>query len=368
MSGKPESVQKVFEAVSLGVVARKLLLLIAAFAVSPQTLRAQTPRAYTVSGQVQDVSGQAIPGVRVCPRPAMRVQGKHFPCAVSDALGRFKLSVGEAGKYRLFADRATDGHAPQVLPFYKHPSIRVPLVTVSDARPARRVSITLAPKNGALVVDVLDAATGLHVESAQVILCHAGRPEVCFNSYARGPRYLMRASHVPFTVRVFSDGYEDWPGPGGSDTHAEWMIVESGTERELTVRMMRRGDAAGRALNEAEKVSGVHLPAPAQLAPEDGTSFDIYPRVTRLEWQAVEGAYTYRVEVDYCRRLVPAERVCVDAQPIFLKTGPQPFGLEGTTYTIEFIGAQPGRWRVWAIDRDGREGFKSPWWFFSYLR
>jgi TonB family protein len=30
-------------------------------------------------------------------------------------------------------------------------------------------------------------------------------------------------------------------------------------------------------------------------------------------------------------------------------------------YTFDFYGNQPGRWRVWASDKQGRESAKSPW-------
>jgi len=33
---------------------------------------------------------------------------------------------------------------------------------------------------------------------------------------------------------------------------------------------------------------------------------------------------------------------------------------------FSFVGAQPGRWRVWAVDKEGREGFKSPWRRYVY--
>jgi hypothetical protein len=42
--------------------------------------------------------------------------------------------------------------------------------------------------------------------------------------------------------------------------------------------------------------------------------------------------------------------------------------LNSTSYEFGFAGAQPGRWRVWAVDKDGREGFKSPWRTFVYLQ
>jgi hypothetical protein len=32
------------------------------------------------------------------------------------------------------------------------------------------------------------------------------------------------------------------------------------------------------------------------------------------------------------------------------------------------MGAQPGRWRVWAMDKDRRPGVKSPWRRFIHSR
>lgn len=37
-------------------------------------------------------------------------------------------------------------------------------------------------------------------------------------------------------------------------------------------------------------------------------------------------------------------------------------------YKFDFVGAQPGRWRVWAVDNEGREGEKSPWRTFTYTK
>jgi len=37
-------------------------------------------------------------------------------------------------------------------------------------------------------------------------------------------------------------------------------------------------------------------------------------------------------------------------------------------YKFEFAGAQPGRWRVWAVDKAGHEGEKSPWRTFRFTK
>jgi len=43
-------------------------------------------------------------------------------------------------------------------------------------------------------------------------------------------------------------------------------------------------------------------------------------------------------------------------------------GLTDTSYTFDFVGKQPGRWQVWAIDENGIPGPKSGWWGFTYLQ
>lgn len=36
------------------------------------------------------------------------------------------------------------------------------------------------------------------------------------------------------------------------------------------------------------------------------------------------------------------------------------------SFTVNFAGAQEGRWRVWAVDASGNQTPKSPWWYFKY--
>ena len=98
--------------------------------------------------------------------------------------------------------------------------------------------------------------------------------------------------------------------------------------------------------------------------------FDYYPRHTRLEWAPVEGAASYSVGVDFCNGRRGDAQGCTDPQPLsgLMKLNPKTSGIEGTAYEFDFIGAQPGLWHVWAVDAQGREGFKSPRRLFTYLR
>jgi hypothetical protein len=96
---------------------------------------------------------------------------------------------------------------------------------------------------------------------------------------------------------------------------------------------------------------------PTQISPPDGSVFDFYPRTTTLTWSAVPGAATYKLEIEWYD---PGNG---SWQPYPIVTG-----LTTTSYTFNFIGAQPGRWRVCAVSTNGLEGPKSSWWGFSYTQ
>jgi hypothetical protein len=98
------------------------------------------------------------------------------------------------------------------------------------------------------------------------------------------------------------------------------------------------------------------LVAPRPLTPADGTTLSEFPRKTKVTWEPVLGAAVYKVEVEY-----------QDADSQW-----HPNGLaaesKSTKHEFEFVGAQPGRWRVWAVDATGQEGPKSEWWTFRYTQ
>ena len=103
--------------------------------------------------------------------------------------------------------------------------------------------------------------------------------------------------------------------------------------------------------------SGV-LRAPVLISPRSGAALSNLPRRTILRWRRVTGAIRYRVEVQY---YVPSRNRWINHRS---GTVSAPV----TVYTFSFIGARPGRWRVWAISRSGAAGRKSGWRTFRYTR
>jgi hypothetical protein len=105
------------------------------------------------------------------------------------------------------------------------------------------------------------------------------------------------------------------------------------------------------------------LTAPVQVSPTNGSVFNIFPRTTKVDWNPVPGAASYTVEVD-CMSCCQAGKWCTDVGKQY-QTVPN---IQATDYTFNFVGAQPGRWRVWAVGANGQQGPKSPWWGFTYTR
>jgi len=101
------------------------------------------------------------------------------------------------------------------------------------------------------------------------------------------------------------------------------------------------------------------IPAPELVSPTNGAVFNIFPRTTTLRWKPVGSAVKYRIERDY----VSPGQTCPQGDPNY-----DVVEVTETEYTFNFVGAQPGCWRVWAVTSTGREGLKSDWWTFTHSR
>jgi tetratricopeptide (TPR) repeat protein/peroxiredoxin len=131
---------------------------------------------------------------------------------------------------------------------------------------------------------------------------------------------------------------------------------------DAALRMNPNDEAARSGRSSAQRLmAGGALPAaPRLLSPEDGAVLDQYPRHTTVVWSEVPGAVEYAVEWDYKsagewnldQRGMPGATIHTN-QPVA---------------TFDFVGAQPGRWRVWAINAAGDAGPKSEWREFRYTK
>jgi hypothetical protein len=105
------------------------------------------------------------------------------------------------------------------------------------------------------------------------------------------------------------------------------------------------------------------LQAPEAISPANGTDFDHFPRTTELKWSVVTGAVAYAIEID-CFHCCEHGKWCTQVEGPRMRAT----GLADTTYRFVWVGANLGRWRVWALGPDGRQGPKSAWQDFFYKR
>lgn len=328
----------------------------------------QSNSEYTISGQVRESSGRPAVGVGISAyiSESMRTQAPQGAGTRTDSEGRFTIKLDRAGKYIvIYYDR--DGlHTSSHLEFFRDPNNPPPEVVLSGAAPNAQVDVLMS-KNGRLKGVAIDSQTQLPIDNLVFKMCRTDRSP-CWRGDAKSARgtFSISTPFTPFTVQISSPDYEDWLGLTGTQLR-EPVIVPPGTETEMKIVMNRRSATGNLALSDDEKLQEFNLPAPKQISPEDDQVFDIYPRRTILTWEPVERAASYSVELDYCQPL-EGSSACPNPQSLRLAANTPMRNITTTSYEFLFIGAQPGRWRVWAVDTEGRAGFKSPWRTFVYRR
>jgi hypothetical protein len=334
---------------------------------------AQSPRIeLIVKGRVLDYEGKAVARAEVTAGPIGPLKGV-VPNASSDAQGEFSIVVHQTGEFLVSAQKTVDGYPSTSNAFYYPHTATATRVTVLEGQPAPYATVQFGPKAGKILLRVSDAETGQPIRTVALSLCRVEAPKYChrvknntrvttfpvqYNAPIYGAPVLVPSE--PFTLEVSAEGYESFfYGEMDRDLVLQSLQVPSDTVKELTIELRKGSDnRTGR------------LPAPKIVSPADrAVLINVpHPRMLTVEWAAVPGAATYTVEVEGCERGAPEGDECGKGTfPLLGSRWPPPSGIEGTKYQFVFVGAQPGRWRVWAVDEQGRLGAKSPWTLFIYV-
>lgn len=330
-----------------------ILLLTAAALTSGASVAAQQPAAGRhITGRVISAQASPVKEVEVCARPLVALvafRRGQPPCVRSDADGRFSIPVEVSTTYFLTAKKESEGYPNSYRVFYRVPFLHLSEVVVADGQSPPEVTLQLGFPTARLNGSITDAETGRAVDRARVRLCRTESPKYCatFDPVGGDGLYAVAVPPSPVAMEVMAEGYEDWAEP-----HP--LRLAPGEQSELNVALRRPGHRP------------FALAAPRPTAPADGAVFHHYPRTTVLEWSPVPGAACYSVEVEYFDCWPKAD--CPKTGPHELAGDPPQSGLEETRYEFNFIGAQRGRWRVWALDARGRAGAKSAWVNFRYTR
>lgn len=84
-------------------------------------------------------------------------------------------------------------------------------------------------------------------------------------------------------------------------------------------------------------MTSLQMPTPVLINPVANEVFSNYPRWVTLSWKPIPAATGYKLERSYCQA---GNTNCVDYPPVIINDPLQAY------YTFEFVGLQPGRWRV----------------------
>ena len=134
----------------------------------------------------------------------------------------------------------------------------------------------------------------------------------------------------------------------------EWRRFVGGIPYERTCPNLSADPESSRNSKPPAKPSQA-IATPEQTLPTDKSTFNYYPRTVTLRWSEVPGAASYSIERSFFGGGDWAAAY-------------QASNLRSTSYTFDFIGAQKGRWRVWAVDDAGHESAKSGWREFTFTR
>ncbi len=333
----------------------KILLLIIATVVVAFTAVSQRAQdqPFSLSGKVVDKSGKPIADARVQVFLAnYRWAGIRNPVAKTDDSGNFALAIPRVGTYTIIADKVVAGFPSTYQLFYNPEKGLRPLIIVSEESPTPVVTVLLPEHHAAISGAIVKAGTNKPVTSALIKLCRMEAPQYCFTHLNRSVdgKFLLAAIDGPFSVDITADGYNDWfmSFPKG---------LTAGAVRQLEVAL---GENASIPAAKFDR-----LPAPEIVFPLNDAELYGFPRITRIQWSPVPGAASYSIDIELCEGL-RKEKGCFGSVPLQMPTYEPTAGIKDTHYEFEFIGQQPGRYRVWAVDSDGRPGKKTKWLVFYY--
>lgn len=138
------------------------------------------------------------------------------------------------------------------------------------------------------------------------------------------------------------------------------LLAACSAENRGEVRDPNRGQFPGGISDDVSfPTSNLISAAPSPVSPPDGARYDHFPRHTVVVWTHVPGATSYLVEIQFC-----PSTGCSDSTATRLGRATA----YGNAFGFDFVGSQPGRWRVQGIDSSGAVGPLSAWSGFTYQR
>jgi len=197
-----------------------------------------------------------------------------------------------------------------------------------------------------------------HGKSADIRVFGSCRPKNCkWGKKKLYPYGKSVSSNVKKNLTVLTATYKK--------KSSEVFLVLKIVNKRLEVESFTRFTDKSKRSNYMSKYTFVrsYIKTPKMISPRNNQVFKVYPRKTKLKWSKVKGAKSYVVEID-CINCCKKGKWCLDVK----KKAWKQIKTKKTSYTFNYVGAQFGRWRVWAIDSYGKRSKKSGWRIFKYTK
>lgn len=143
-----------------------------------------------------------------------------------------------------------------------------------------------------------------------------------------------------------------------------WIAIIACCAAAVAVFFILNAAGAVSVLSAGDDYLGISNEKVVLLAPSDKSVFDKYPRTTTLQWAQVKNAKQYEIEIAFSWENED-EFGQWDSSNSETR---DPIYVSDNQYTFDFVGGQPGRWRVRAIYENGSTTDWSDWWYFKYLQ
>jgi hypothetical protein len=184
-------------------------------------------------------------------------------------------------------------------------------------------------------------------------------PQANFIGLAPNERRMLSmqtGAKIQLGVNDFPTGVSWFPGEQQNVTVSEGGLLTAVVGGE---------SIEGGADATIESSLGIEQSGPSLVV--NSFNFDIFPRHTTLVWNAVPGAVSYHVVSEFGNG---AESPSCGGLPAQCSIWTEQVGGSTTTsgllFTFDFVGEQPGRWRVFALNAAGGIIATSPYVYFNY--
>jgi len=159
------------------------------------------------------------------------------PQCSTDWTGTCSYAHLPVGKYLITAMKETDGYSNGEAPLFNRNRTHV----VAEILPDRlnvHVSYKAGPKAAEIVVDVVDAVTGVRIKNPAIVLRSPTDPKIWMSTAADANSRILIPPDQDVLVEVSAEGYKPWhmeTQPG--ETHSNALRLHSAETREFTIRL-----------------------------------------------------------------------------------------------------------------------------------